>query len=80
MRGSDPDGKSGPQKSLPDTVTIIEPKEESNIITPNSQDYGKKLAAQQAAAQAEATSIQQETPVESGQEYTPPLEASNTDW
>ncbi|KAF8466941.1 ribosomal protein S3 [Kalaharituber pfeilii] len=33
MRGSDPDGKSGPQKSLPDTVTIIEPKEEPSIIT-----------------------------------------------
>lgn len=83
MRGSDPDGKSGPQKSLPDTVTIIEPKEESSIITPTSQDYGKKaadaLAAQQAAAQAEAAVTQQEAPVEVGQEYTAPVDTSN-DW
>lgn len=39
MRGSDPDGKSGPQKSLPDTVTVIEPKEEAPIGQPSSQDY-----------------------------------------
>lgn len=39
MRGSDPDGKSGPQKSLPDIVTVIEPKEESPIGQPSSQDY-----------------------------------------
>ncbi|RPB24154.1 40S ribosomal protein S3-like protein [Terfezia boudieri ATCC MYA-4762] len=84
MRGSDPDGKSGPQKSLPDTVTIIEPKEESSIITPTSQDYGKKaadaLAAQQTATQAEATATQQEIPVEGGQEYTVPPEAIVSDW
>lgn len=53
MRGSDPEGKSGPQKSLPDSVTIIEPKEEQNVVQPMSQDYGAKaLAAQQAAEQA----------------------------
>ncbi len=39
MRGSDPDGKAGPQKSLPDTVTVIEPKEEVPIGQPSSQDY-----------------------------------------
>ncbi|RMZ92239.1 hypothetical protein DV736_g526, partial [Chaetothyriales sp. CBS 134916] len=32
MRGSDPEGKSGPQKSLPDSVTIIEPKEEQPFV------------------------------------------------
>lgn len=53
MRGSDPEGKSGPQKSLPDAVTIIEPKEEQSIVQPMSQDYGAKaLAAQQQAQQA----------------------------
>merc|ERR1711939_46357 len=34
MRGSDPEGKSGPQKSLPDSVTIIEPKEEQSVVQP----------------------------------------------
>lgn len=52
MRGSDPDGKSGPQKSLPDTVTIIEPKEDIPVLTPSSQDYGAKAASAAAAAQA----------------------------
>ncbi|KAI9856220.1 MAG: 40S ribosomal protein S3 [Vezdaea acicularis] len=52
MRGSDPEGKSGPQKSLPDSVTIIEPKEEQTVVQPMSQDYGAKaIAAQQAAEQ-----------------------------
>jgi small subunit ribosomal protein S3e len=52
MRGSDPEGKSGPQKSLPDSVTVIEPKEEQPIVQPMSQDYGAKAAqAQQAAEQ-----------------------------
>jgi small subunit ribosomal protein S3e len=52
MRGSDPEGKSGPQKTLPDSVTIIEPKEEQPVLQPMSQDYGAKaLAAQQAAEQ-----------------------------
>merc|ERR1712059_245313 len=51
-RGSDPEGKSGPQKSLPDSVTIIEPKEEQSVAQPMSQDYGAKAAAAQAAAEA----------------------------
>lgn len=55
MRGSDPEGKAGPQKSLPDTVTIIDPKEEQPVVQPMSQDYGAKaLAAQQAAQDARA--------------------------
>ena len=56
MRGSDPEGKSGPQKSLPDSVTIIEPKEEQGVIQPMSQDYGAKAlqAQQQADAQRAA--------------------------
>lgn len=61
MRGSDPEGKSGPQKSLPDTVTIIEPKEEQPIVQPESKDYGAKAAqAQQAAEQARLAEQQQE--------------------
>src|SRR6201996_3192106 len=53
MRGSDPEGKAGPSKSLPDSVTNIEPKEEQPVLQPMSQDYGAKaIAAQQAADQA----------------------------
>lgn len=56
MRGSDPEGKSGPQKTLPDSVTIIEPKDEPSIVQPSSQDYGAKAAqAQQNAEAARAT-------------------------
>jgi small subunit ribosomal protein S3e len=58
MRGSDPEGKAGPQKSLPDAVTIIEPKEEQPVLQPISQDYGAKAA--QAQAQAEAQRAQEE--------------------
>ncbi|PTB75358.1 hypothetical protein M440DRAFT_5812, partial [Trichoderma longibrachiatum ATCC 18648] len=36
-------------KSLPDAVTIIEPKEEQAVLQPVSQDYGAKAA--QAVAQ-----------------------------
>lgn len=49
MRGSDPEGKAGPQKSLPDAVTIIEPKEEPAVLQPVSQDYGAKAAQAQAS-------------------------------
>ena len=52
MRGSDPEGKAGPSKTLPDSVTIIEPKDEQPIVQPVSQDYGAKAQAAQAAAQA----------------------------
>ncbi|KAK6544488.1 40S ribosomal protein S3 [Orbilia ellipsospora] len=45
MRGSDPDGKAGPNKSLPDTVTIIEPKEEAPVLAPASIDYTAKPVA-----------------------------------
>ena len=51
MRGADPEGKAGPAQSLPDSVTIIEPKEEQPVLAPTSQDYGAKAAQAQAAAQ-----------------------------
>ncbi|KAI9050098.1 hypothetical protein LZ554_006241 [Drepanopeziza brunnea f. sp. 'monogermtubi'] len=60
MRGSDPEGKSGPQKTLPDSVTVIEPKEEQSVVQPMSQDYGAKAAAAQAAAEAARASEQGE--------------------
>ena len=64
MRGSDPEGKSGPQKSLPDSVTIIEPKEEQSVVQPMSQDYGKKADEAKAAA---AKQRQQEEEEQGGQ-------------
>ena len=61
MRGSDPEGKAGPSKTLPDAVTVIEPKDEQPVVQPMSQDYGAKaLAAQQAADQARQAEQQQE--------------------
>ena len=60
MRGSDPEGKAGPQKSLPDSVTIIEPKEEQSVVQPMSQDYGSKLQAAQQAAEAQRLTAEQE--------------------
>lgn len=60
MRGSDPEGKSGPQKSLPDSVTIIEPKEEPSVLQPHSQDYGAKAQAAQQQADAQRAAEQQE--------------------
>lgn len=60
MRGSDPEGKSGPQKSLPDAVSIIEPKDEQSVVQPMSQDYGAKAAAAQQAAEQQRLAEQQE--------------------
>jgi small subunit ribosomal protein S3e len=61
MRGSDPEGKAGPSTTLPDSVTIIEPKEEQPVVQPMSQDYGAKaIAAQQAAEQARQAEQAQE--------------------
>lgn len=39
MRGSDPEGKNGPVKSLPDSVVVYETKEEAPILAPSSTDY-----------------------------------------
>jgi len=47
MRGSDPEGKLGPPKTLPDSVTILEPKEEPPVVKPASQDYGARAQQQQ---------------------------------
>lgn len=70
MRGSDPEGKAGPQKSLPDSVTIIEPKDEPTVVQPMSQDYGAKaLAAQQAAEQQRLAEEQENQMQQDGGEY-----------
>lgn len=87
MRGSDPDGKSGPQKSLPDTVTVIEPKEEAPITQPSSQDYGAKAEAARAAAAAAAAAEQPaeeqtggEAHDEGAPEYSAPADDTAGGW
>ena len=69
MRGSDPEGKSGPQKSLPDSVTIIEPKDEATVVQPTSQDYGPKAEAAKAAAEQQRQSEEQEMGAQGGEDY-----------
>jgi small subunit ribosomal protein S3e len=69
MRGSDPEGKAGPQKSLPDSVTIIEPKEEAPVVQPVSQDYGAKAVQAQQQAEAQRLAEQQEGGGQGGEEY-----------
>ena len=51
---NDPAGEKSGGKGLPDSVTIIEPKEEQTILQPSSQDYGQKAAAAQALQQQQA--------------------------
>lgn len=69
MRGADPEGKAGMQKALPDSVTVIEPKEEQPVLRPASQDYGAKaIANQQAAEQARLQEQQEAQQGEAGEE------------
>ena len=59
MRGSSrPRGQGRPPETLPDSVTIIEPKEEQPVLQPMSQDYGAKAAQAQANYQAQMASQQ----------------------
>lgn len=61
----DPAGEKSSGKGLPDSVTIIEPKEEQPILAPNSQDYGAK-AAQAQAYQQQLQDQQRQTEGEGG--------------
>src|SRR2546421_10586038 len=79
MRGSDPEGKVGPNKSLPDTVTIIEPKEEQPVLAPHSQDYGAKATAALAAQQAETVGQHGEAAPEEGYEQ-PVASGDDSGW
>ncbi|OIW33671.1 40S ribosomal protein S3-like protein [Coniochaeta ligniaria NRRL 30616] len=72
MRGSDPEGKAGPQKTLPDSVTIIEPKEETPVLQPISQDYGAKAAQAEAARKAEEEAAAGAAATEGGEEGQAP--------
>lgn len=69
---SDPSGEKAGGKGLPDSVTIIEPKEEQPILAPSSQDYGAKAAQaqynqQQAQAQAQQAQGEGQAVPEDGQ-------------
>jgi small subunit ribosomal protein S3e len=39
MLDNDPTGRNGPKQTLPDIVTILEPKEENPITEPSAQDF-----------------------------------------
>jgi len=41
MLESDPTGKHGPKKPLPDVVNILDPKDEIPVTAPNSEDFQK---------------------------------------
>jgi small subunit ribosomal protein S3e len=66
---SDPAGEKASGKGLPDSVTIIEPKEEQPVVQPMSQDYGAKAIAAQQAAQQERASEEQEQGEGQGENY-----------
>jgi len=68
MLGTDPEGRSGPSKPLPDMVTIYEPKEESipqNPVSenPRAADIAPPPAAPAPEAEAEAAVPAPEPPV-----------------
>jgi len=58
---TDPAGEKSGGKGLPDSVTIIEPKEEQPVVSPISQDYGPKAAAQAQAFQQQQDTAAEET-------------------
>jgi small subunit ribosomal protein S3e len=51
MLDNDPTGRQGPKQTLPDIVTILEPKEESYIEVPTAQEFGAPAPAPVAAEQ-----------------------------
>ncbi|EDN02350.1 hypothetical protein HCAG_00214 [Histoplasma mississippiense (nom. inval.)] len=55
-----PEGEVGSPEILPDSVTIIEPKEEQPVLQPLSQDYGAKALAAQQLAEQQRLAPQQE--------------------
>lgn len=48
MLPHDPTGKMGPKKPLPDQVSVVEPKEESEHSEPYSEQKGAKIGYEQA--------------------------------
>jgi small subunit ribosomal protein S3e len=56
MRDTDPEGKTGPKKPLPDSVTILDPKAEENYhnIVVKSEGHGQAAVAAAAAVAAPA--------------------------
>merc|ERR1712203_4483 len=56
----DPKGKMGPKKPLPDHVSIVEPKEETQPTGPSSEQKGVPAEAPAPAAAAAAAPQQQQ--------------------
>lgn len=53
MKGSDPEGRSGVNKILPDAVTIIEPKPEKPVEQPSTEDFSRPAQVPQQQQQEE---------------------------
>ncbi|CAO3597710.1 unnamed protein product [Absidia cylindrospora] len=51
MLDNDPTGRQGPKQTLPDIVTILEPKEEATVEVPTAQEFGVPAPAPVAAEQ-----------------------------
>ncbi|CAO3584346.1 unnamed protein product [Absidia cylindrospora] len=45
MLDNNPTGRQGPKQTLPDIVTILEPKEEATVEVPTAQEFGVPVAA-----------------------------------
>jgi small subunit ribosomal protein S3e len=57
MKGSDPEGRAGVNKILPDAVTIIEPKPEKSIEAPYMDDFRPPQQQQQQQPQDAQESV-----------------------
>lgn len=53
MMGSDPEGRAGVNKILPDAVTIIEPKPEKPVEQPSTEDFSRPAPVPQQQEQQE---------------------------
>ncbi|KAG0167805.1 40S ribosomal protein S3 [Apophysomyces sp. BC1034] len=58
MLDSDPQGRNGPKATLPDIVTILEPKEEASISEPSAQDFSAPAPAPAVEAAPQAVEAQ----------------------
>ena len=77
---TDPAGEKSGGQGLPDSVTIIEPKEEQTIVAPSSQDYGAKAAQAQAFQQQQQQMQAEQGQGEGAAEDAPPAGGEQEQW
>jgi len=61
MKGHDPEGRTGPKKPLPDTITVLEPPVDKFISEPTSEQRGPPLATAIPVPEAAPETAYQET-------------------